>query len=48
MYYFKDIKIDKEFVYNGVCYKKQSSRTALMLHNKRVFYFRMLDNCYDI
>jgi hypothetical protein len=48
MKYFKDLKIGVEFVYNGICYYKKSSRTAVMIHNKRVFYFGMLDNCYDI
>jgi hypothetical protein len=36
---FSEIKIGSKFHFNGNDYVKQSSRTARMLSNSRVFYF---------
>lgn len=36
---FKDLELLQEFTHNGNNYIKNSSRTAKMLSNSRVFYF---------
>lgn len=41
--YFKDVKIDKLFVYNGNLWRKRSTKTALMMKYKKVFYMGQLD-----
>ena len=45
MKHFKNIEIGELLEYNGVLYKKKTSKTCIMLHNKRVFYFRKNDEC---
>lgn len=39
---FKDLELSQEFTHNGNNYIKNSSRTAKMLSNSRVFYFATL------
>ena len=45
---FKEIKLNDKFTYQGNLWQKVTSRTALLLEFKRVFYFGMNDNCYII
>lgn len=45
---FNEIKIGKLFRLNGNDYIKQSSCTARMLSNNRVFYFRQHDIVHPI
>jgi hypothetical protein len=40
---FKELRVGRMFHCNGNDYVKQSSRTARMLANGRVFYFRQQD-----
>ena len=42
---FHNIRKGITFFYNGNEYRKQSTRTARMIHNSRVFYFGMNDSC---
>ena len=42
---FYNIREGVKFFYNGNEYRKQSTRTARMLENNRVFYFGMADEC---
>ena len=41
---FTDLKIGDRFLCNCTVYIKKSSRTALLLKNGRVFYFRENEN----
>lgn len=45
---FWELAQKRMFRYNGNDYVKQSSRTARMLSNSRVFYFRMRDRVHPI
>lgn len=46
--YFWEMHQRRLFRYNGNDYIKQSSRTARMLSNGRVFYFRQADVVHPI
>ena len=43
---FKDLELLQEFTHNGNNYIKNSSRTAKMLSNSRVFYFASYETIY--
>jgi len=42
---FQDLKIGLIFFCNGVKYRKVSTRTALMIHVNKRFYFGMNEIC---
>lgn len=46
--YFKELPVKRLFRCNGNDYIKQSTRTARMLSNGRVFYFRKEDLVHPI
>jgi len=46
--YFVDLNKGRLFRYNGNDYIKQSTRTAKMLSNSRVFYFKVNDVIHPI
>ena len=43
---FKDLELKQEFTHNGNNYIKNSSRTARMLSNSKVFYFASYEIIY--
>ena len=44
--YFQELPVGADFMCNGTAYHKQSSRTAILVENGRLFYFGMLETCY--
>ncbi len=42
---FENIPLNKLFSFNGANYKKQSTRTAYLIENNRIFYFSKNDLC---
>ena len=45
---FESFRIGRLFHFNGNDYVKQSTRTARMLSNGRVFYFSKTENIHQI
>ena len=45
---FAELPVKRLFRCNGNDYLKQSSRTALMLSNGRIFYFKQNERIYPI
>ncbi len=45
---FNEIKINRMFHINGNDFVKQSTRTARMLSNGRVFYFKQADVVHPV
>ena len=43
---FKALELSQEFTHNGNNYIKNSSRTAKMLSNSKVFYFASYETIY--
>jgi hypothetical protein len=42
---FRIVRIGEMFMCNGNLYIKQSTKTAKMVSNGRIFYMGQLDNC---